>query len=229
MGQRSHVNKKFHGKVWKKWKKRKTLEKGVCFFLFFLGIVATMPIEQLTSEPASITAGDTISWKIALPDYPATSGWVLKYKAVCASGYFALVSAADGADHVVSAAKAVTAIYTPGTYTLVKYVESDTEQVTLAELPLEVRTGLSAKTAAYDTRTGNRRILDAINLAIEGRASRTDLEYTINTGTSSRTIKSMTIEQLLVARDRYTLIVWREMNPGKLAPQIRLTVGGSRG
>jgi hypothetical protein len=33
-----------------------------------------------TSEPVRITAGDTVAWTKALPDYPASAGWVLKYR-----------------------------------------------------------------------------------------------------------------------------------------------------
>jgi len=80
-----------------------------------------MSITPLT-EPTSIIAGDTLSWQISLSDYPATSGWTLKYKAVCAAGYFAITSTASGADHVVSVAKATTAAYIPGIYTLTRYV-----------------------------------------------------------------------------------------------------------
>jgi len=158
-----------------------------------------MSITPLTSEPASIIAGDTISWKIALPDYPASSGWTLKYKAVCAAGYIAIVSTADGSDHVVSVAKATSAAYTPGTYTLVKYVESATEQVTLAELVLEVKPGIAAKTAAFDNRTHVKKVLDAIEAVLEGRAAVDQQELTID-GT---TLKRMPVADLLRLRSLY--------------------------
>ena len=158
-----------------------------------------MSITPLTSEPSSIYAGDTISWKIALPDYPANAGWTLKYKAVSASGYFALVSAADGADHAVSASKTDTAAYVAGTYTLTKYVESSTELVTLAELPLVVKPGISAMTAAYDNRSHVKKVLDAIEAVLEGTATSDQLRVKLG----DKEIQRFTIEELLKLRSTY--------------------------
>ena len=178
-----------------------------------------MSIEALTTEPEIIYAGDTINWLISDSDYPASSGWTLKYKAFCAGGYFLLTAAASGADHAVTAAKATTAAYVAGTYTLVKYVESLTETVTLAELPLIVKPALSAMTAAYDNRTSNEKILAAIDSALLNSASTDQLEITID-GT---TIKRMSRETLAAHRNSYALAVWQERNPGQLAPAINLS------
>lgn len=183
-----------------------------------------------TTEPAAIIAGDTTQWQISLADYPATSGWVLKYALASSAGGIAITSAASGGDHLVSLTAAITGAYAAADYKFQKYVEKGSgatlERVTLDSGAVTVIARLSGAT---DTRSQNRRILDAINTAIEGRASRTDLEYEISTGSSTRKIKSLTVDQLLLARERYTLIVWREQNPGQLAPQIRLNVGGCRG
>lgn len=178
--------------------------------------VATMSITPSTSEPASIYAGDTISWIIALPDYPATNGWTLKYKAVCASGYFAITSNASGADHAINVAKATTAAYPPGDYTLVKYVESTTELVTLAELPLTVMPALSGKTARFDNRTHVKKTLDAIEAVLEGRATTDQQEITID-GTI---IKRMPVADLLKFRSMYVNYYQQELASAKLAQGI---------
>lgn len=192
-----------------------------------------MSIEIQTTEPAVITAGDTIQWQISLADYPASAGWVLKYAMVSSLGVIAITSAAAGDDHLITISAAASSAYGAADYKFQKYVEKGSgetlERATLAGGSITIVAALSALTVATDTRTQNRRILDAINMAIEGRSSRTDLEYEISTGASTRKIKSMTVDQLLLARDRYTLAVWREQNPGKLAPQIRINVGGFRG
>ena len=172
-----------------------------------------MSITPLTSEPASIYAGDTISWNIALPDYPATEGWTLKYKAVCAAGYFAITSSANGADHAVSVAKATTAAYTPGVYTLTKYVESTTELVTLAELTLIVKPALSGKSAAFDNRSHVKKVLDAIEAVLEGRAATDQQELTID-GT---TLKRMPVADLLKFRSMYFNYYQQELANAKLA------------
>ena len=35
-----------------------------------------------TAEPALLQAGDTLRWRIALPDYPASDGWALAYRLI---------------------------------------------------------------------------------------------------------------------------------------------------
>ena len=171
-----------------------------------------MSITPLTTEPASIYAGDTISWLIALPDYPANAGWVLKYKAVSASGYFALVSTAVGADHAVSASKTDTAAYTAGTYTLTKYVESATELVTLAELPLTVKPAISGMTAAYDNRTHVKKVLDAIEAVLEGTASSDQLKVKLD----DKEIQRFSIEELLKLRSTYYNYYQQELQAARL-------------
>lgn len=180
-----------------------------------------MSIVPQTTEPAAIYAGDTIAWLIALPDYPATGGWTLKYKAVSAVGYIALTSTASGADHAVSAAKATTAAYTPGNYTLIKYVESATELITLAERPFVVRPCLSGKSAAFDNRTNNEKILDAIDAVIAGTATTDQQELTID-GT---TIRRRTPAELIRLRNSYAGRVYSERNPGKIGPAVRISFG----
>ena len=190
-------------------------------------------IETPTTEPATITAGDTVIWQMSLDDYPATAGWTLKYALVSSAGVIAIASTASGSDHLVSVSSAISEDYSAGNYRYQKYVEKgsglDFQRVTFGDGSITIIGSLAGVTVATDTRTQNRRTLDLLNIAIEGRASRTDLEYEFSTGSGSRKIKSLTVDQLLLARDRYTLIVWREQNPGKLAPQIRLSSGGFGG
>lgn len=158
-----------------------------------------MSINALTKEPATMNAGDSISWLLTLADYPASDGWTLKYNAVSASGRFAIVSSASGDDHAVSVAKETSAAYPAGNYTLVKYVESATELITLAELPLTVRPNLAGTTTAYDNRSHVKKVLDAIEAVLEGVASTDQQEITID-GTA---IKRRTVADLLKLRGQY--------------------------
>jgi hypothetical protein len=218
------------GKRRKSWKK---VEKATCLFLFFCVIVTPMSIPISTTEPTALITGDTITWQISLADYPATDGWTLKYTLLNAAALLTITASAAEADHLVSIPAAISAAYIPGDYKYQKYVERGAdetlERITLDEGTIAISAGIFSATAATDTRTQNRRILDAINAVLEGRASRSDMEYTINTGNSSRTLKSMTPEMLLSMQSTYTLMVWRELHPGKLCPQIRLNAGGFRG
>lgn len=184
-------------------------------------------------EPSTITAGDTVQWYISLADYPATEGWTLKYALVSAAAVLAIASTASDSDHLVTLSASTTAAYAASDYTYQKYVEKGIgaalQRVTLDSGLITIVKPLTAVTAPTDTRSSARRALDAVTAAIEGRASRTDLKYEIHNGASIRKIESFTAEQLLTAQNKLTLIVWREMNPGRLCPQINISMGGYRG
>lgn len=177
-----------------------------------------MSIEALTTEPASLTAGDTINWLIAVPDYPASAGWTLKYNGLCAAGRIALTSTPSGDSHAVAVAKTTTADYVAGVYSFTKYVESTTERVTLDTLTIQVLPDLAAMTTAYDNRSQAQKILDAIDNTINGTATSGMLAMTID-GTR---LEKMTPEQLLNLRGVYAGLVWRERNPGKIGPSVKV-------
>lgn len=131
-----------------------------------------MTIEIPTTEPARIRAGDTVTWRKTLADYPATDGWTLYYRLIKASVQIDITSAADGADHLVSVAKATTANYTPGDYTLISWVANGTERITLPQSRISVDRDLAAVVSGgYDTRTQAKQMLDAVDAAILSFAS----------------------------------------------------------
>lgn len=175
--------------------------------------MGTMSLTPLTIEPPSITAGDTLSWLITLADYPASYGWTLKYNAISASGRFAIASSASGDDHSVTVAKATSAAYPAGNYTLVKYVESATELITLAELPLVVRPNLAGTTVAYDNRSHVKKVLDAIEAVLEGAAATDQQEITID-GTA---LKRRTVADLLKLRGQYLQYYQQELSAANIS------------
>lgn len=125
-----------------------------------------MAIDIPTTEPARVRAGDTVTWRKSLADYPATAGWVLSYRLINAAGKIDIVATASGADHLVSVAKAATANYTAGDYTLLAWVDNGTERVTLDPGRLTVLPNLAAQTAGYDARSAAKKMLDAIDAAL---------------------------------------------------------------
>lgn len=119
------------------------------------------------SEPNTLQAGDTITWSRSLTSYPATAGWVLKYRLLFTSGTPVDITAtASGADHAVSLAATATAGYTPGAATLVPWVELGAERYTLDPIAVTVLANLAGATS-YDGRTQNQRILQAAKAALE--------------------------------------------------------------
>lgn len=159
-------------------------------------------------EPTEIVKGDKSAWRRddLAGDYPAVDGWSLLYRFVWVGGVTVTVSVtadssgwkatADAATWTVGRAdwflQASHATY--GTTTL------DRGEVTILPDP-------TAAGASYDPRSHSRKVLEAVEAAIEGRASKTDLETTLADG---RSIRRLSHEELLKMRDAYAAKVRAE-------------------
>ena len=116
-----------------------------------------------TTEPTSITAGDTLTWKKSLADYPAPT-WVLKYRLINATAKIDITAAASGADHLVSVLAATSAAYAAGSYAMTAWVETATERATVASGSIVVKPNLAIKTV-YDARSNAAIIVDQLMAA----------------------------------------------------------------
>lgn len=137
--------------------------------------MATVP----AIEPTTIRAGDLLSWSKSLADYPANDGWVLSYTLINASSKITITASASGADHLVSVAAATTGSYSAGGYTWMARVTKGTEVYTIGQGSITVLPNLAALTT-YDGRSHAKIMLEAIEAAIQGRASATQLRMSIN-------------------------------------------------
>jgi hypothetical protein len=135
-----------------------------------------------TKVPDSVTAGDTVQWKISLPDYLATDGWVLKYKFVKTSGGFAVVSTADGDDHLVNVSAVTSAGWTSGTYSYQAYVDGvDSQRFTVDTGTIIVKPNIAAEAAGYDNRTPAKKLLDNLDVMFAEYGSKAyQQEYEFN-------------------------------------------------
>lgn len=143
-----------------------------------------MPSPTPSVEPVSIHAGDTLSWTRTLADYPASAGWVLSYVMVAAGVPRITFSAApDGDDHRVTVEAVVTGAWAPGRYSRIARVSLDGVVHTVGSDQVEVLPNLAAvDVGTFDPRSHARRMLDAIEAALERRASAEQLhilEYQI--------------------------------------------------
>lgn len=121
---------------------------------------------QATTEPSRVTAGDTIAWTKSLPDYPASSGWTLKYRLINAAGKLDITAAASGADHAVTVPAATSAAWPAGTYAVTAWVEKAAKRYTVSVAgTILVEPNLAAAVAGIDTRSEAKKILDALMLA----------------------------------------------------------------
>lgn len=182
-----------------------------------MGTMSAMP----DKEPTTVTAGDTIQWQIALPDYPATDGWTLKYALRGSAGVINITSSASGSDHLVSITAATSATWSYGDYQWTRYVEKGAgttlERVTLASGTITIERNWAGVTTATDTRSHVKRVLDAIEAVLEGRAGRSDAEYEIDTGGMRRRIKSIPISELIALHSRYRHLYQQELAAQKIA------------
>jgi hypothetical protein len=162
------------------------------------------------SEPAAIAAGDTAKWTKSLPDYPADAGWVLSYELVNGAHRYTFSATASGSDFLVNVDAATTTAWVAGDYDWRARVAKSPEVYTIAAGRVTVKPTFGA---AVDARSQARRILEAIEAVLEGRASSATERYTI----AGRELRYYLPEQLLVMRDRYRADVQREDAAARMA------------
>lgn len=148
-----------------------------------------------TLEPSAVAAGDTIQWSRTLPDYPASAGWTLKY----ALRGPAIVDIVADATQLVTVPASVSSSWVAGDYFILGFVVQGTTRYTVYSGTITINPNLALAVANYDGRSHAKRVLDAIEAVIEGRASRGDQETTID---GTRLVK-MTVEQLRGLRSYY--------------------------
>lgn len=158
-------------------------------------------------EPTQLVIGDRWVWKLTDlgSDYPPAS-YSLKYSlrlANSTASEIEIVANESGSDYLVEVPAATTAGYTAGRYYWQRYIvrTSDSERLLLRRGVLDALKNQDA--AAVDPRTHARKVLDAIEAVIEGRATKDQEEYSIGSGGSSRSLKRTPIQDLNDLRDKY--------------------------
>lgn len=164
-----------------------------------------------TTEPLELRAGDTWQWTRSLADYPASAGWSLAYVFINAAAKISISASASGDDHAVTVAAATTANYAAGNYDWIARASKSGQVFTVGAGRITILPSLAASTA--DLRTHARKVLEAIEAVLEGRASQDVLEYQI----AGRSLKRIPLADLLTLRDRYRAEVAREDAANRVA------------
>jgi hypothetical protein len=157
-----------------------------------------------TAEPPSVAAGDTVTWRRTLDDYPASAGWSLGYVLINGTAKITVTSSASADDHLVLVPASTTTSWAAGTYAWRARVTKGAEVYTVGEGRITVRPSFGSST--LDARTHARKTLESVEAVIEGRASSAVLEYEI----AGRRLKNIPVADLLALRDRYRAEVTRE-------------------
>jgi hypothetical protein len=169
-----------------------------------------MPAAVATSEPDSVTAGETIAWIKALADYPASS-FTLKYALQRAGAdLISITSTASGAAHAVLVAATASLLWTPGPYVWTSFTEGagSTRYTVERGIISVLASPLAALGSTHATRT-----LALIEAALEGRIPR-GLE---STNIDGQQLDRMPIADLEKLQVRYKFKVQGEETNARIA------------
>lgn len=156
-------------------------------------------------EPDILVVGDRWVWR--RPDlvthYP-TADYALTYEFHEDSGgggshKFTITATETSTDYLVEIASATTANYNAGEYNWYAFITrtSDSQRIRVDEGHTKLELNFADTNA--DSRTHAKKVLDAIEATIEGRASQDQMSYSI----AGRSLSRMSIDDLLKFRDRY--------------------------
>lgn len=167
-------------------------------------------------EPCELVAGDRWAWKRPelATTYPPAS-YTLKYAFRLFSAGTEIEITSTAADFVVEVGSAATAAFTAGRYAWQAYItrNADSERITVGNGALKILSNNDAATA--DPRSHARIMLDAIESALEGRATAKQLDL-ISAGEADRNA-AHDPAFLSVQRDKYRAEVAQEEAAEKVA------------
>ncbi len=162
-------------------------------------------------EPREFAVGETLAWSKSLADYPASDGWALDYYFRGPTKFDVSATAETGEDNFsVTVAASVTARCSPGTYSWQAWVSKVDEKYLVASGTAKAIPGLQLVDGNFDGRTDAKKILDAIDALVAGKASLDQQEYMIGAGGAQRQLKRIPIPDLLQLRTHYARIVRAE-------------------
>lgn len=162
------------------------------------------------NEPKIFYAGDKIEWTESNSLYPASDGWTYKCRLINSSGKIDITSTADGDSHDISITSAISAAYTAGKYMLQPYYQhTDGTKEYLARFEVEVFPDLVAANT-YNYKSHARTTLEALEAAIESRATKAQMSISISTPQGSRALQYLTLEELIKAKEFYQGLVEQE-------------------
>lgn len=117
----------------------------------------------------TLIAGDSLNFVTATPDYPASAGWVLRYRLVprtVGGTAITLTGIAEGDEHRVQVAATVTAIWVADNYTWTAWVELGLEKYTVDHGQIVVKPDPRTAAAGYDGRSLAQKALDDARAAM---------------------------------------------------------------
>lgn len=176
------------------------------------------------NNPQSFRAGDSVSWTESLPEYLASSGWLLKFRMLWPTGAAVSINTtADGNNFLVNLLPADTAGWATGRATLVPWVEKGTERITIAQQSIIILPNL-ATANTFDNRSKNQIALSDAEAALVAYSAGGKIhvaEYDI----AGRRMKFRDSDQIIslinyykieVAKEKFDLAALSGKSPGRV-------------
>lgn len=135
--------------------------------------------------PAKLIAGDTWEFTFSHGDYSAPT-WDASVYFENAAATFSATASDDGSDHAFSIAAATTAAKQSGRYKWSIRVTDGTDSYTVETGWVEILADPAAA-GTHDPRSDARKLLDALNATLLGRATSDQLAMSLNGRSISRT------------------------------------------
>lgn len=168
-------------------------------------------------EPKSFVAGEFVSWRSYEASYLANNGWVLAYnfRSSVVDSAIDISSIADNEHHVIALPSETTKDYKAGTYSWQCTAKKDEELHIVRNGSLIIKPNLSLLTV-FDGRSHVKKMLDALEATLLGKASLDQLSYSI----SGRSLMRLNPSELLKWRDIYKAEYTREIQQEKLEQNL---------
>jgi hypothetical protein len=168
--------------------------------------------------PATLRAGDTISWTESNADYPASAGWTLAF-ALRAKDKSAITitASSSGANYSISIPSSTSKAYSPGIYWWQAYVYKGTppdftEKHSLDTGQIEILQDLTQAGTQTEFRSTAKQTLDAVEALLKG-----DRRDVSNYSFAGRSISKMTYTELLEVRSKLQIEYQRELDADAVA------------
>ena len=171
-------------------------------------------VDPLSAVPQSLISGDSLNLSLTdfVADYPASAGWAVALVLAPVAGGTNVSTAASGGaiawDILITSA--ASAAFAVGTWRWSITAIKDGNRSTLKGGQIEILA--DPATNDLDSRTVAKKTLDALDAAILGRASKTELEIEFQDG---RRIRHMPHGDLIKMRDVYARKVAAEMRKNR--------------
>ena len=156
--------------------------------------------------------GDTVKWNTSYSDYPSSAWTLTVYLNGFITGSFTGSAASDNIGFNVTASAALTAALATGSYQVTEIATSGSERYTLSTTTITILPNPATADNGYDPRSHVRKVYEAIQACIEGRATSAESSITI----AGRSLTRIPMSELLVMYKKYQELVRQEEQAERL-------------